>query len=54
MQTTFELKTTTNPPHPAIAAAARATARKSASGWKPQPCGLSREQLRDAVAEILG
>jgi hypothetical protein len=22
--------------------------------WKPQPCGLSREELRKIVAEILG
>jgi hypothetical protein len=22
--------------------------------WKPEPCGLSREELRKIVAEILG
>jgi len=28
--------------------------RKSHPDWKPQPCGLSREELRKIVAEILG
>lgn len=22
--------------------------------WRPEPCGLSREELREIVAEILG
>jgi hypothetical protein len=28
--------------------------QKSDPNWKPQPCGLSREELRKIVAEILG
>lgn len=27
---------------------------RSHPDWKPQPCGLSREELRKIVAEILG
>lgn len=28
--------------------------RKAASDWKPQPCGLTRSELRQIVGEILG
>lgn len=28
--------------------------RKSDPNWKPEPCGLTREELRKLVAEILG
>lgn len=28
--------------------------RRSHPDWKPQPCGLSREELRKIVEEILG
>lgn len=27
---------------------------KSIPDWKPEPCGLSRKELREIVAEILG
>ena len=27
---------------------------KSPPNWKPQPCGLSREELREIVAQIMG
>lgn len=27
---------------------------KSDPNWKPEPCGLSREELRRIVAEIMG
>jgi hypothetical protein len=27
---------------------------KSSPNWKPQPCGLSREELREIVAQIMG
>jgi hypothetical protein len=30
------------------------TPRRAAPDWKPQPCGLSREELRKIVEEILG
>lgn len=30
------------------------TPRRAHPDWKPQPCGLSREELRKIVAEILG
>jgi len=30
------------------------TQPKSDPNWKPQPCGLSREELRAIVAEIMG
>jgi len=38
---------------------AAATARqtlppKSPPDWAPQPCGLSREELREIVAQIMG
>jgi hypothetical protein len=29
-------------------------ARPGKQGWQPQPCGLSRNELRSIVAEILG
>jgi hypothetical protein len=28
--------------------------RKAAPDWKPQPCGLTRSELREIVGEILG
>jgi hypothetical protein len=31
-----------------------ASPRKSDPNWKPQPCGLTREELRKIVEEILG
>jgi hypothetical protein len=27
---------------------------KSSPNWKPEPCGLSREELRKIVARIMG
>lgn len=35
-------------------ALAQALPRKSAPDWKPQPCGLSREELRRIVRKMLG
>ena len=32
----------------------KATPPRSAPDWKPQPCGLSREELRRIVRNILG
>jgi hypothetical protein len=57
MQDTIELKSpetgraanaaaTTLPPKPAPA--------RSAPDWKPQPCGLSRSELRRIVKKMLG
>ena len=37
-------------PRPAF----RKTKRPNDLAWKPQPCGLSREELRRLVADILG
>lgn len=31
-----------------------ASPRKPAPNWKPQPCGLTREELRKIVEEVLG
>ncbi|MCU4178105.1 hypothetical protein [Bosea sp. BH3] len=36
------------------AAARRALPPKSPPNWAPQPCGLSREELREIVAEMMG
>jgi hypothetical protein len=30
------------------------TTTPASAGWRPQPCGLSREELRAIVAEIMG
>jgi hypothetical protein len=30
------------------------TPAKSDPNWKPQPCGLTREELRAIVAEMMG
>ena len=32
----------------------RSATTGSAADWKPQPCGLSREELRRIVRKILG
>jgi len=34
--------------------ASQPKARKSAPDWKPQPCSLTRSELRQIVGEILG
>jgi hypothetical protein len=34
--------------------APRKAKRPQDLSWKPQPCGLSREELRRLVADILG
>ncbi len=38
----------------AAAAARRTPPPKSPPDWMPQPCGLSREELREIVAQIMG
>jgi hypothetical protein len=52
MQETIDLKS------PATRRVADAIANtlppKSAPDWKPQPCGLSREELRRIVKKMLG
>jgi hypothetical protein len=32
----------------------RPSPAKASPGWKPQPCGLTREELREIVAQIMG
>lgn len=34
--------------------APRTSVPKSSPNWKPEPCGLSREELRKIVAQIMG
>jgi hypothetical protein len=34
--------------------ASRPSPPKSSPNWKPEPCGLSREELRRIVARIMG
>jgi len=34
--------------------ASGASTPKSSPNWKPEPCGLSREELRKIVARIMG
>lgn len=34
--------------------ASGASLPKSSPNWKPEPCGLSREELRKIVARIMG
>ncbi|WP_139163544.1 hypothetical protein [Bosea robiniae] len=41
----------TQPPGPS---ASGPSLPKSAPNWKPEPCGLSREELRRIVARIMG
>jgi DNA topoisomerase VI subunit B len=52
MQERIELKS------PKTARVANAIAKtlppKSAPDWKPQPCGLSRQELRRIVKKMLG
>ncbi|WP_157733093.1 hypothetical protein [Bosea sp. AS-1] len=36
------------------ASAPRPLPPKSSPDWKPQACGLSREELREIVAQIMG
>lgn len=38
----------------AAAAARQTLPPKSPPDWAPQPCGLSREELREIVAQIMG
>lgn len=52
MQNTAQLKFP-KPQH-ARAATIDASPRKSDANWKPQACGLTREELRKIVEEILG
>lgn len=49
----------TNKAHPRSApthprSAPKTNTRKAAPDWKPQPCGLSRSELREIVGDILG
>lgn len=52
------MKSTTQYEHKKTQDLSASTARplppKSAQGWKPEPCGLSREELRRIVARIMG
>ncbi|GLS21038.1 hypothetical protein GCM10007874_40550 [Labrys miyagiensis] len=54
MQTQLELKPLRAPAPLDLEAATVTVQRQSDPNWKPEPCGLSREELRKIVAEILG
>jgi hypothetical protein len=54
-----ETKPATGHPRPdmtnaAMTNAAKTAPRKSDPNWKPEPCGLTRAELRKIVADILG
>ena len=53
------IHTKTNNAHPRFSpthprSAPKTNTRKAAPDWKPQPCGLTRRELRQIVGEILG
>ncbi|WP_139221330.1 hypothetical protein [Bosea sp. OK403] len=60
MHHTTETKPTTGRQRPEMTSAANLTnaaksaPRKSDPNWKPEPCGLTRAELRKIVADILG
>ncbi len=49
-----ELKSAAAQQRPHHKLAFKAIPAKSPPDWKPEPCGLTREELRNIVAEILG
>jgi hypothetical protein len=54
MQTELELKSLRAHARLDRQAATTTGQRESDPSWKPEPCGLTREELRKIVAEILG
>ena len=54
MQIISELKPTTAQPRPHNKITAETVPQKSDPAWKPEPCGLSREEIRKIVADLLG
>jgi hypothetical protein len=54
MNTNTQSKTASAHPRPFHKIAAEVAPPKADPAWKPEPCGLSREELRKIVAEILG
>jgi hypothetical protein len=54
MHTQLELKSSAAHARPVRQTAIVTAQRKSDANWKPEPCGLTREELRKIVAEILG
>lgn len=54
MHHTTELKITAAQPRRQVKTTNHTSPPLASPGWKPQPCGLSREELRKIVAEILG
>jgi hypothetical protein len=54
MQTELQLKALRAHAHRDLEAATITAQRKPDLNWKPEPCGLTREELRKIVAEILG
>ncbi|MDR6873028.1 hypothetical protein J2Y55_004052 [Bosea sp. BE125] len=49
-----QTKPATGRSRPNMTSAATAATPKSDPNWKPEPCGLSRAELRKIVADILG
>jgi hypothetical protein len=54
MQNISELKPATAQPRPPIKIMTKSTPRKSGPAGKPDPRGLTREELRAIVADLLG
>jgi hypothetical protein len=47
-------KPTTAQLRPHVEIIAEATSKKCDPAWKPEPCGLTREELRKIVVDLLG
>jgi hypothetical protein len=54
MQTISELNPTTAQLRRQIRTVTEAIALRADSAWKPKPCGLTREELREIIADLLG
>jgi hypothetical protein len=54
MQTTNEQKLKTDKPHRHIKIAEATTPQRCDATWQPEPCGLTREELRRIIADLLG
>lgn len=54
MHNTYETKPATGRPRPDLTNTTKTAPRKSDPNWKPEPCGLTRAELRKIVADILG
>jgi hypothetical protein len=54
MQSTNEQKLKTNKPRHHIKIADKTTCHRCDTIWQPEPCGLTREELRKIIVDLLG